>query len=104
MKKRKSQIPLLPVDTEKIETRAVLRKEAQTRQILAELKGFAPVIPNQSILVNAIALQEAQESSAIENVVTTRDELYKNLAIQPQDMDPSAKEVINYSEAVYKGF
>jgi Fic family protein len=104
MRKIKSQVPLLPIDTEKIETRAVLRKEAQTRQILAELKGFAPVIPNQSILVNAIVLQESQESSAIENIVTTQDELYKNLTIQPQNMNLSAKEVINYREAVYTGY
>jgi len=95
---------LLPIDTEKIETRAVLRKEAQTRQILAELKGFAPVIPNQNILVSAIVLQEAQESSAIENIVTTQDELYKNLTMQPQYMDPMTKEVINYREAVYTGY
>jgi Fic family protein len=102
-KKGENQIPLLPIDTEKIETRAVLRKEAQTRQILAELKGFAPVIPNQNILVSAIVLQEAQESSAIENIVTTQDELYKNLTMQPQYMDPMTKEVINYREAVYTG-
>jgi len=104
MRNIKSQVPLVPIDTEKIETRVVLRKEAQTRQILAELKGFAPVIPNQNILVSAILLQEAQESSAIENIVTTRDELYKNLTIQPQNMDPSTKEVINYREAVYSGY
>jgi Fic family protein len=103
-KKKESQIPLLPIDTEKIETRAVLRKEAQTRQILAELKGFAPVIPNQNILISAIVLQEAQESSAIENIVTTQDELYKNLTMQPQYMDPMTKEVINYREAVYAGY
>jgi len=104
MRRIQSRIPLLPVDVEKIETRAVLRKEAQARQILAELKGFAPTIPNQNILMNAIVLQEAQESSAIENIVTTQDELYKNLTIQPSNMDASAKEVLNYTEAVYKGY
>jgi len=99
-----SQIPLLPINTKKIETLAVLRKEAQARQILAELKGFAPVIPNQNILINAIILHEAKESSAIENIITTQDELYKNLAIQPLNMDVSSKEVLNYREAVYKGY
>jgi Fic family protein len=99
----KISISLLPVDTEKIETRAVLRKEAQARQALAELKGFAPVIPNQNILVNAIVLQEAQESSAIENIVTTQDELYKSLTMQSSIVNPSVKEVINYREALYKG-
>ena len=95
---------LLPeLDTGKIETRAVLRKEARARQALAELKGFAPVIPNQSILINAIVLKEAKESSAIENIITTHDELYETMAVQPPNMGASAKEVLNYREAVYKG-
>jgi len=103
MKHIKSQVPLLPPNIELIETKAILRKEAQARQALAELKGFAPTIPNQNILINAIALQEAKESSAIENIVTTQDELYKTLAIKSPTIDSSTKEVINYREAVYKG-
>jgi Fic family protein len=104
MKKNAANVPLLPPDLGKIETVSVLRKEASARQALAELKGFAPVIPNQDILINAISLQEARESSAIENIVTTQDELYKNLTIKSADMDSSAKEVINYREAIYKGY
>ena len=98
------KLPLLPFDLGKIETRAVLRKEARARQALAELKGFASVIPNQNILISAIALSEAKESSAIENIVTTQDELYKNLTIGTGPFDPSTKEVLNYREAIYKGF
>jgi Fic family protein len=104
MRKSRSSILLLPVKAEKIETRAVLRKEAQARQALAELKGYTPTIPNQNILVNVITLQEAKESSAIENIVTTQDELYKSLATQSSVISPSTKEVINYREAVYKGY
>jgi Fic family protein len=104
MKNMKSQIPLLPPDTGKIETVAVLRKEAKTRACLAELKGFAPTIPNQNILINAIALQEAKESSEIENIITTQDELYKNLTIKLSGVDSSTKEVINYRKAIYKGY
>jgi len=103
MKDIESQVPLLPLDIELVETKAVLRKEAEARQALAELSGFAYTIPNQNILINAIALQEAKESSAIENIITTQDELYKTLAIKSPTVDPSAKEVINYREAVYKG-
>ncbi|GHV79061.1 adenosine monophosphate-protein transferase [Spirochaetia bacterium] len=98
-----SEWPLLPVDLQKIETPGVLRKEAQARGALAELKGFAAVIPNQSILINAIALQEAQESSAIENIVTTRDKLYQSLTFGNQAIDAATKEVINYREAIAKG-
>jgi Fic family protein len=104
MKKMTSNVSLLPPNSGIIETISVLRKEAQARQALAELKGFAPVIPNQNILINAISLQEARESSAIENIVTTQDELYKNLTVKPEGMDSSAKEVIGYREAIYKGY
>ena len=104
MKKNGEKLSLLPFDLNKIETKQVLRKEAQTRQALAELKGFAPVIPNQNILINAIALQEAKESSAIENIITTQDELYKTLTMSSGVFDPSVKEVLNYREAVYKGY
>ena len=100
MRKKSS---IFPVSKEKIETKAVLRKEAQARQALAELKGFAPIIPNQNILISAIALHEAKESSAIENIITTHDELYKKLTSNFQSDDLAAKEVVNYREAVYKG-
>ncbi|GHU92454.1 hypothetical protein FACS189479_01430 [Spirochaetia bacterium] len=82
MREIHTEVPLLPLDLRYIETLAVLRKEAQTRAALAELKGFAPNIPNQNILINAIAMQEAQESSAIENIVTTRDKLYHSLTVR----------------------
>ncbi|MDR2589080.1 MAG: Fic family protein [Spirochaetales bacterium] len=105
MRNVKSEIPLLPpAALRKIETLSVLRKEAAARQALAELKGFAPAIPNQNILINAIALQEAKESSAIENIVTTQDELYQNFTVKSSPVDSSAKEVINYREAMYKGY
>jgi len=96
-------IPPLSIYVEKIETRAVLRKEAQTRQALAELKGFVQVIPNQNILINAIVLKESKESSAIENIITTHDELYESMTVQSPSMDASAKEVLNYRKAVYMG-
>jgi len=103
MRNIESQVPLLPLDIELIETKAVLRKEAEARQALAELSGFAYTLPNQGILLNAISLQEAKESSAIENIITTQDELYKTLATKSPIIDSSTKEVINYREAIYKG-
>jgi Fic family protein len=93
-----------PPEMEQVATFSVLRKEAKATQALAELKGFAPTIPNQNILINAIALQEAQESSAIENIITTQDELYKQLIIKNLPMNPATKEVINYREAIYKAY
>ena len=104
MKNRDTILPLLPFDSDKIETRVVLRKEADARQALAELKGFAPIIPNQNILINAITLREAKESSAIENIITTQEELYKDLTINSKTLDPATKEVLNYRGAIYKGY
>ena len=62
---------------QQIETTAVLKKTAQATRYLAELKGVALSIPNESILINTLVLQEAKNSSEIENIITTHDELFK---------------------------
>jgi Fic family protein len=67
------------------------------------LKGIAKTIPIQAMLINAVVLQEAKDSSEIENIITTQDELYKALA--SQNKQPSQiKEVINYRKAIFTGF
>ena len=70
-------IPHLPLSVD-LETKSVLRKLAAAHRALAELKGVAGIIPNQSILIDTLSLQEAKDSSAIENIITTNDELYKS--------------------------
>ena len=62
---------------EDIETKDVLKKLARARAALAEIKGVAETIPNQTILINTLTLQEAKLSSAIENIITTHDELFR---------------------------
>lgn len=64
------KISLLPL-VEDIESKAVLKKCAKAHQALAELKGLVATIPNESILINTLSLQEAKDSSAIENIITT---------------------------------
>jgi Fic family protein len=79
----------------------VLRREAEARQALAELKGVAHIIPNQAILINAIALREAKDSSEIENIVTTQDKLYRAVAAGSVTAeDASTKEVVRYRSAL----
>ena len=93
----------LPPEREKVETIKILRQLSKTSQSLGELKGIAKTIPNQAMLVNAVVLQEAKDSSEIENIITTQDELYKALASQGKQ--PSqVKEVINYRKAISTGF
>ena len=67
----------LPVDAE-LETKAVLRKTASAHRYLAELKGMAATIPNESILISNLILQEAKDSSEIKNIITIHDNLYKS--------------------------
>lgn len=71
---------------------------------LAELKGVAPLLPNQVLLLNTLALQEAKDSSAIENIITSHDELFKQELDIPQFNNAAAKEVGRYSEALKLGF
>ena len=96
-------IPLLPL-TQDIESKAVLKKCAKAHQALAELKGIVATIPNESILISTLALQEAKDSSAIENIITTHDELFKSDHLAKQFVSLAAKEVYNYATALQDGF
>ena len=98
------KIPTLPLDFD-IETKEVLKQLSKSRSALAELKGYARVIPNEAILISTLTLQEAKDSSAVENIVTTHDELYKaDLNVKDYLVSASAKEVLNYREAIQTGF
>jgi cell filamentation protein, protein adenylyltransferase len=97
-------LAMLPPERSKIETINVLRRESKAAAALAELKGVAKTIPNQSMLINAVVLQEAKDSSEIENIITTQDELYKALSIKNNKLTPQTKEVINYRQALFLGF
>ncbi|MFT5337057.1 MAG: Fic family protein [Luteibaculaceae bacterium] len=87
-----------------LETKAVLKKLAGAHRALAELKGVAQTIPKQEILINTLILQEAKDSSEVENIVTTHDELYKSSLELENYVSPAAKEVQNYIAAIKRGF
>ena len=100
----KYNIPQLPLSID-IETKAVLRQVNAANRRLAELKGIAQTIPNENILVNTLVLQEALDSSAVENIVTTSDDLYKaDLNMKGHISNIAAKEVLLYREAMSVGF
>lgn len=98
-----STIKPLPL-TQDIETTAVLKKLARAHQALAELKGVVASIPNQSILISTLSLQEAKDSSAIENIITTHDDLYRSDSVARIFVTVAAKEVHNYATALRNGF
>ena len=100
-----NQLPPLPPDQALYMDAEVGAKLVLASRRLAELKGLAATLPNQSIFVNTIALREAKASSAIENIFTTDDELYRSLSYQEDDyLDGPAKEILHYREALWKGF
>ncbi len=100
-----NQLPPLPPATVLYHDEDVVNKLMQASRRLAELKGLASTLPNQSIFVNTIALREAKASSAIENIFTTDDELYRSLSYQEDDyLEGPAKEILHYREALWKGY
>lgn len=97
------KLELLPSSLD-LETKKVLKNLPAARAALAELKGIATTIPNQHILINTLGLQEAKDSSAIENIITTHDDLYKSELNVESISSLNAKEVQNYINALKKGF
>lgn len=86
-----------------IESRVVLKKAALANRYLAELKGVVSSVPNESILIATLTLQEAKDSSEVENIITTHDELYQ-VGVQVNALEPSAKEVQDYATALQAAF
>ena len=92
------------LDARRFDTPAILRRLASSSRKLAELKGIAASMPNQGILINTLGLQEAKDSSEIENIVTTHDELFKDDVLPEAFANPAAKEVLRYRQALRVGF
>src|SRR5690349_8769731 len=93
----------LPIDLD-VETKNVLKKTALAHKALAELKGVISSIPNENILIETLTLREARDSSAIENIISTFDEVYQSNLFTNQFASPAAKEVHMYAHALRKGF
>lgn len=98
-------IPNLPLSYD-LETKAVLKQLNNANRALAELKGVALTIPNENILVSTLTLQEAKDSSEVENIVTTQDDLYQGAAASLSEyaINAATKEVLNYREAFNMAF
>jgi Fic family protein len=98
-----NNLPPLPIRQELYQTIEILEKLGDAKAALARLQGRSVVVPNQGLLINTISLQEAKISSAIENIFTTDDELYKAYSDQNAETGAS-KEVLRYREALWSGF
>lgn len=96
--------PLDRLNPARFDTPVILKKLASSSRQLAELKGMAATIPNQGILINTLGLQEAKDSSEIENIVTTHDDLFRDEGSPDAAMGLAAKEVLRYRQALRTGF
>ncbi len=96
------KLPILPPVFD-LETKNVLRQLSKANRSLAELKGYVETIPNKHILINGIMINEAKDSSAIENIITTHDDLYKAIS-KTSEASNAAKEVVSYRTALWHGF
>lgn len=85
-----------------VESNEIFRHLAKAARHLGELNGLCASLPEPQLLTNTIVLQESKDSSAIENIVTTQDELYK-AASEEGTASHAAKEVLSYREALYVG-
>ena len=85
-----------------LEVKAVWQNLADAHRYLAELKGLCESLPNRAILLDTLSIQEAKDSSEIENIITTHDELYAY--DQSGAVSPAAKEVQNYVAALRVGY
>ena len=95
-------LPTLPPALD-LETKVVLKQCVTARAALAELKQVVGLIPNPTILINALPILEARASSAIENIVTTADRLFQYLSHEGA-ADAATKEALRYRHALLEGF
>lgn len=98
-----NNLPPLPPPTSEIETKKILRKTISAGRALAQLNGALMNLPNPTLFLDTIYLQEAKASSEVENIITTNDELYKSLVAEKKIENPATKEVLNYKEALWLG-
>ena len=97
------KLEMLPYKNVNLKTNKILEQLTVSSRALAELKGYANTIPNMHILINAVTINEAKDSSAIENIVTTHDDIYKVLK-ESGFKEENAKEVVDYRNAIWAGY
>ena len=100
-----NDLPLLPIPKALDEDPDILKKLVKASRALASVNSNVLRLPNPDMLINIIGLQEAKASTAIENIFTTEDELYKAISdtAGKDKSNPATKEVLRYREALWDG-
>lgn len=99
-----NSLPILPIHEDLYRTTEIYERLGEAKATLARLQGRSVVIPNQGLLINSISLQEAKASSAIENIFTTDDELYRAYSEKNTEATGASKEVLRAREALWTGY
>lgn len=102
-----NELPLLPINEQLYQTVEIYEQLGRSKAALGKLQGRSIAIPNQGLLINSISLQEAKASSAIENIFTTDDELYKAYSeesTQTEHQNGPSKEILKAREALWNGY
>lgn len=97
-----NNLPLLPPKAD-LETKEILTKTIKASRALAQLNGAIRNLPNPSLFLDTLHLQEAKASSEIENIITTNDDLYRAVVADKKFNNLATKEVISYKEAIWLG-
>lgn len=97
-----NDLPELPPATD-LESRDILKACISAMTELSKANALVKMLPNETVLVNTLPLQEARRSSEIENIVTTNDELYRAMTSNENRIDSNTKEVLHYREALWEG-
>lgn len=104
-----NDLPALPPSVD-LESRAIMRRCIAAQKALEKLRCSALLLPNPELFISVLPMIESQASSAIENIITTTDLMFRHAVWNPRldhrnstAIDPSTKEALRYNHALNKG-
>jgi len=80
----------------------ILKQLSVANNNIGELKGILNLLPNPKLTLSLILIRESKDSSAIENIITTYDQIFKEI-VSKNPSGGKPKEVVNYKSAIEHG-
>ncbi len=99
-------LPLLPPSLKKedLSNPNFIRLLIKANRSISDLNGICQVIPNPYTLLMIPRLVEVRDSSAIEGIYTTIENILESQVNKEKELDPATKEATRYNEALHKGY
>ena len=85
-----------------LNTVEILKQLSIANNNIGELKGILNLLPNPKLILSLILISESKDSSAIENIITTYDEIFKEI-VSKKSSGGKPKEIVNYKKAIEHG-